>query len=58
MFCEKKDKYKKGSKNRENLTQARQLRTDITVRNSAELKMDSKTTLVTSKKGLQMSHVF
>ena len=41
MFCEKKDKYKKSSKNRENLTQARQLRTDITVRNSAELKMDS-----------------
>jgi len=26
MFCEKKDKYKKGSKTRESLTQARQLR--------------------------------
>jgi len=42
MFCEKKDKYKKGSKTRESLTQARQLRTDISVRNLAELKMDSR----------------
>ena len=42
MFCEKKDKCKKGSKTRENLTQGRQHRTDISVRNSAELKMDSR----------------
>ena len=41
MFCEKKDKYK-GSKTRESLTQARQLRTDISGRTLAELKMDSR----------------
>ena len=40
MFCEKKGKYKKGSNTRKNLTQARQLRTDISVSKSAELKMD------------------
>ena len=40
MFCEKKKtKYKKGLKTRENLTQARQLRTDISVRNSEKLLM-------------------
>ena len=41
IFCEKKDKYKKGSRTRESLMQARQLRTDTSVRNVAELKMDS-----------------
>ena len=40
IFCEKKDKYKRGSRTRENLKQAGQLRTDISVRNPAELKMD------------------
>ena len=49
MFCEKKDKYQKGSKTRENLTQARQLRTDISVRNSAELKMDSRVLTLLSR---------
>ena len=49
MFCKKKDKYKKSSKNRENLTQARQLTTDITVRNSAELKMDSRVLALLSR---------
>ena len=39
MLCKKKDKYKKGSKTRENLTQARQLHTDKSVRNSEELLM-------------------
>ena len=52
MFCEKKDKYKKGSKNRENLTQASQLRTDIIVRNSAELKMDSRVLALLSREQL------
>ena len=49
MFFEKKDKYQKGSKTRENLTQARQLRTDISVRNSAELKMDSRVLALLSR---------
>jgi len=49
IFCEKKEKYKKGSKTRESLTQARQLRTDISVRNSAELKMDSRVLALLSR---------
>ena len=49
MFCEKKDKYKKGSKTRESLTQARQLRTDISVKNAAELKMDSRVLALLSR---------
>lgn len=49
MFCEKKDKYKRRSKTRENSTQARQLRTDKTVRNSAELKMDSRVLALLSR---------
>ena len=42
IFCKNKDKYKKGSRTRESLTQARQLRTGSSVRNAAELKMDSR----------------
>ena len=49
MFCEKRDKYKKGSKTRENLTQARQLRTDISVGNSTELRMDSRVLALLSR---------
>ena len=49
IFCEKKDKYKKGSRTRESLTQARQLRTDTSVRNAAELKMDSRVLALLSR---------
>ena len=49
IFCEKKDKYKKGSRTRGSLTQARQLRTDTSVRNAAELKMDSRVLALLSR---------
>ena len=49
IFCGKKDKYKRGSKSRENLTQARQFRTDVTVRNAAEIKNGTKVLAILSR---------
>ena len=48
-FAKKKDKYKKGSRTRESLTQTRQLRKDTSGRNAEELKMDSRVLALLSR---------
>ena len=45
----KKDKYKKRSRTRESLTQARQLRKDTSGRNAEELEMDSRVLALPSR---------
>ena len=47
-----KDKYKKGSRTRESLTQARQLRKDTSGRNAEELKMDSRVLALLSRESV------
>lgn len=42
IFCEKKEKYVKGSKSRESLVQAQQLRVDESVRRVAEIQEDKR----------------
>ena len=42
IFCQRKEKYLKGSRSTESLTQARQLRVDNNVRKAAEAKQDSR----------------
>ena len=49
IFCGKKDKHKRGSKSRESLTQVRQFRTDVTVRNAAEIKNGTKVIAILSR---------
>lgn len=49
IFCEKKEKFVKGSKSREGLTQARQLRVDDTVRKAAEIKHDKRILALASR---------
>ena len=49
IFCDKVSKYKRRSNSRESLTQAVDLRSDVTVRRIAELKMDSKILALTSR---------
>ena len=49
IFCEKKEKFVKGSKSREGLIQARQLRVDDTVRKSAEIKHDKRILALASR---------
>ena len=49
IFCEKKEKFVKGSKSREGLTQARQLRVHDTVRKAAEIKHDKRILALASR---------
>ena len=49
IFCEKVEKYIKGSKSRESLIQARQLRVDDTVRRAAEIKQDKRILALVSR---------
>lgn len=49
IFCEKKEKYTKGSKSRKGLILARQLRVDDTVRRVAEIKQDTRILALASR---------
>ena len=49
IFCKKVEKYIKGSKSRESLIQARQLRVDDTVRRAAEIKQDKRILALVSR---------
>ena len=49
ILCEKKSKYRKGSKSREKLTQAVDLRADVRIRDVANLKSDGRILSLTSR---------
>ena len=49
IFCDRKTKYQKGTKNRENLTQAVDLRADNTIREAATKKGDTKIIAIASR---------
>ena len=49
IFCEKLDKYAKGSKSREGLTKCRELRADDSVRRAATVREDSRVLAIVSR---------